>query len=526
MQFSRLKPTAMANHRIQMSKIRQVLVLRSQGKTFHDISREIPIHRRTGTHYAKMAEATGLSWEELLSKHDEELMLLIAPPPEGRQNERRAELESRFEQIEKELKKTGQTRWNQWVNYKQECPGGYNYSQFCDRLSKWIKHQEVSMVQEHKFGDKMFMDYAGKHLRYADALTGEVLDAEVLVSVLGGSQYMNVEAQQSQKFEDLGSGLVNTVEFWGGVPQAVVVDNMKAAVHRSDRYEPQVQQPFADLCSHYGMAVLPTRARKPKDKAHVENSVKLAYMWIYARIGDEIPVGLDGLNALIRKYLKEANDRKFQNRTYSRSDLFETQEKPLLRPLPQTRYEPKQFAQLRVHKTSHIQLRPDFHYYSVPYQYIGKDVRIYYTQRNVEIYFHGQRIASHLRNRKPHAYTTLAEHLPSTHRFVADWNPEKFLCWAGSISAPVKDYIRQLLQGRLHPEQAYKSCVGILSMEKKYGKDRLTQACTRAAHFGSFSYMTIRRILTQKLDLIPLEPELPFTPLPGHDNLRGSEYYQ
>lgn len=513
-----------------MRKIRQVLLLRSQGKSYCAIARALPIHRRTCTHYSKLAERmlseSGQSWEQLLSGNDEELERLIAPPLEPSSSQRQEELQQRFEQMEKQLKKTGQTRWNLWVEYKQSHPGGYNYSQFCGHYRKWLKRREVVMIQEHKYGDKVYVDYAGETLSYRDPSSGEVLQAQVLVSVLGGSQYMHVEAQGSQQREDLMGGIANALYYFGGVPQALVTDNLKAAVLRSDRYEPEVQQEFADFCHHYGLAALPTRAYKPRDKALVENGVKLAYMWIYAPIGERIPVGLEALNQLIGQYLEGANGRQFQNRGYSRAQLFQEQEQPLLRPLPASSYEPKRMAQLRVHKTSHIQLRPDFHYYSVPYLYIGRDVRVYYTRRSVEIYYHGERIATHVRNRNPHGHTTLAEHLPSTHRFVAEWNPDKFLSLGAAISAEVQHYIAQVLAGKLHPDQANKSCAGILTLEKKYGKERLSQACRRAAHFHAFGYQALKRILAKNLDSVPLETEPPLTPLPGHDNIRGKSYYE
>ena len=318
--------------------------------------------------------------------------------------------------------------------------------------------------------------------------------------------------------------------FFGGVPRAIVPDNLKSAVIKSSRFEPTINETLADLAEHYETTILPARSYKPRDKSLVEGAVKILYTRIYAQLNGKKHYCLEELNKEIKELLKVHNSRKFTARPYSRVELFLEDEKPTLRPLPQVRFEIKYQSLATVMQNGHVQLSKDKHYYSVPYQYIKKKTKILYTSSVVEIYHKYNRIALHKRNYKHYVYTTTASHLASTHQFVASWNAPRFIDWAGSIDESVKEYIIKILESRTHEEQAYKSCLGILNFEKKVGKERLINACKRGLDFKIYSFKSIEKILENKLDRLDFESEnqqseaLP--ELPNHDNIRGNHYYK
>ena len=377
---------------------------------------------------------------------------------------------------------------------------------------------------EHKAGDKMFVDFAGNRLRFIDRITGEVREAEVFVAILGASQLTYVEAVASQKKEDFIAVVENALHYFGGVPAAIVPDNLKSAVTRADSYEAELNRSFADFGLHYDTTILPTRSRKPRDKALVENAVKNIYTSIYARLRDKTFFSLSELNTAIMAELEHHNTRRFQNREYSRRDLFAQIERDVLQPLPLERYEIKHYAVATVYKNTYVWLGCDKHYYSVPYRYIGKKVKIEYTRTHVSIFIQHERIAYHRRVAGIYGYTTIKEHLPSHHRFVSEWNPEKFIGWAQSVGAETEKVISTILASKKHPEQSYKSCLGILSFGKKVGYERLNLACRRADQYGSYSYRTIRNILTGNYECLPYEEQSPYT-APHHENIRGAQYY-
>ena len=368
------------------------------------------------------------------------------------------------------------------------------------------------------------MDFTGKHLHYVDRSTGEIIPAEVYVAVLGYSQLTFVEAVPSQKTEDLVQATVDTLEYLGGVPQALVPDNLKAAVTQASRYEPIINPVFLELANYYGTSVYPTRSRKPRDKALVERYVNLIYTRIFAVLRDRTFFSLAELNEAIREELTKHNQVPFQGRSYSRLQRFQQEEQPALTPLPLERFEVRKFRLVKVMKNGHVQLSDDHHYYSVPYRFIGEKVKLIYTARRVAIYCKHEQIALHVRDTRSYQYTTVKEHLSSQHGFVKGWCPEKFLTWAHRIDPDVEVYIRKILNQKWLPEQAYRSCVGILSMEKKVGKERLVSACRKGIQFDTFSYRFIDRILRRKLENATPEESIPPT-LPFHDNIRGKEYY-
>jgi transposase len=513
----------MANKGFEMIQIKQIIRLHTEGKSYREITNLLGLSRKAVTKYILLFKSTGLSYETIKQMSDEELNVLMAN--QERPNVNRLEiLQSQFTRIEHELKGVGVTKQILWSEYKVEHPDGYNYTQFCLYYNQWLKASEVTMHFEHKAGDKMFVDYAGNKLRYVDRSTGEALEVEVFVAILGASQLTYVEAFQSQRKEDFIKAVENALHYFGGVPAAIVPDNLKSAVTLADRYEADLNRTFADFGSHYETTILPTRSRKPRDKALVENAVRNVYTRIYAPLRNRVFFSIDELNSSIQEMLIKYNNFNFQNKDYSRNQLFTQIEEQALKPLPVRRYEIKNYCIATVYKNSYVWLGCDKHYYSVPFRYIGKKVKIEFTRSSVAVYLNDERIAYHRRVPDKYGYTTINEHMPSHHRFVSDWSPEKFINWAASVGAETEKVINIILESKTHPEQAYKSCVGILSFGKKVGYQRLNRACRRADQYGSYSYRTIKNILNGNYDSLTKDEQVQYQ-LPIHENIRGANYY-
>jgi transposase len=330
----------------------------------------------------------------------------------------------------------------------------------------------------------------------------------------------------SQQKEDFIAACENTLHYIGGVPDAIVPDNLKAAVTKSSRYEPTLNETFEDFADHYGTTILPARAYRPRDKALVEGAVKIMYTRIYAPLNKVTYYSLAELNIAIQEALEVHNSQLLKGRNYSRRLQFEEIERQMLAPLPVLRYQFKKQFYAKVMKNGHVNLGSDKHYYSVPYRYIGKRVKLLYSQSIVEVFSNYERIALHKRIKSPYSYTTDDDHMASTHRFVTEWTPDKFLSWGASIHEDVRLYILKILDRKQHPEQAYKSCVGILSLAKKAGNERLATACRRALGYGIHNYKTIQQILENKMDNYEESVFADELPMPNHDNIRGEDYYK
>ncbi len=518
----------MANKSIGAIMIREIIRLKRENFSNSRLAKALNLSRPTIIKYVKQIETSGFKLEELGSFSDAELHELFEGGVTPSRNDRNIifiELSEFFPYVERELKKPGVTRQLLWNEYKNKHPDGVMYSQFCHHFQQWGKQNDACMHMEHKAGDKLFVDYAGKKLSFIDRETGEIKEAEVFVATLGASQLTFVEATLSQRVPDFLHSLQQAFLYFGGVSAAVVPDNLKSAVSKSDRYEPGINERLADFSFHYGTTIYPARVRKPKDKALVEGAVKIVYHRIYAAFRNKEFYSLEELNTAIKKELEKYNNRHFQGRDYSRRDLFNETERSVLKPLPATGYELKEYRMATVQKNSHVLLGKDKHYYSVPYSYIGKKVKLIYTRGVVEVYYNHQRIALHRRDYSPHRYTTIKTHLPSSHRFVSEWSPEKFTRWAATIGGSTQAYIRQVLETKPYPEQGYKSCLGILGFAKRVGSQRLDNACERALHYQVYSYHTIRNILEKGLDRLGPENSKVLK-IPFHDNIRGKQYYK
>lgn len=518
----------MANKTISMSKIRQILRLHSQGNSKLAIYRITGVSRNTLKKYLLDYDKLNLDIDEIkkLTDHDLDELFSTFKSQQQKFTPKAIVLLDLFPEIDKQLKRKGITRQYLWEQYRNQYPDGLSLSQFSYYYALWKQQVNPLMHMDHKAGDKLYVDYAGEKLHIVDPLTGEQKPVEVFVAILGCSQLTYVEASYSQQKEDLIASCERTLHFIGGVPNALVTDNLKSAVTKSSKYEPIINEDFADFADHYSISVLPTRAYKPRDKSLVEGAVKIIYTRIYARVRAKIYHSLDELNSAILIALEEHNNKLLKGRHYSRRQQFDEVERPTLNPLAMLKYEFKQQLFATVMKNGHVCLSQDKHYYSVPHQHIGKKVKLLYSSQSVEIYYNYERIACHQRLKSPYNYTTEKDHMASTHRFVSDWSPERFLSWAASIDETVRQYIYYILNKKQHVEQAYKSCVGILSMAKKYGNTRFINACKRAIEYDMYSYKAIDTILKRGLDQQDEETQVILPLMPEHENIRGENYYK
>ncbi len=517
----------MANKTILMSRIRQILRLHTQGQSKKKISELTASSRNTVKKYISKFIQQRLTYDVITAMSDHELDLLFGYTEPAIKDERFEQLQRLLPDMEKQMKCKGMTITMIWEQYRAIHPQGYAITQFYKYYRHFIKRAQPVMHIEHKAGDKMYIDFTGEKLSITDKDSGEVLEVEVFVAILGCSQLTYVEAVYSQKKEDLVKACENALHYFGGVPAAIVPDNLKSAVIKSSRYEPVINETFADFAEHYTTVVLPARAYRPKDKALVEGMVKIVYKSIYTAISTPLPyTSLEELNAAISRALEVLNNTPFKGRDYSRRQQFEEIERTALQILPVYRYEFKQQVIVTVMKNGHACLGVDKHYYSVPYRYIGKKVKLLYTSTRVEIYFHYERIASHARHLRKYHYTTLDEHLASAHRYLSDWTPDKFIEQARAIHEDIAQYIIQVIESKQHPEQAYKSCSGILSMLRKVGSERLAGACRRAHSYGVYNYPIILQILEKNLDKLDSDEQDQAQAMPQHYNIRGNEYYK
>lgn len=517
----------MGKRKVSMNKLREILRLKETcGLTLRKISKAMNLSRPVVTDYLERCAARGLDYATARDMPDDALETLLkrfAQPTDA--DARHLDLAVRFEHMSKDLTLVGVTRMFLWEKYKRDHPDGYGYSQFCYRFQQWAKSQDLSMHIEHKAGEKMFIDFTGKTLAMVDRASGEIVPVEVFVAILGASQLIYVEAVASQQKRDFIAATDNAIWYMGGVVEALVPDNLKSAVTKAHRYEPDLNQDYVDFARHYDLAILPARPYKPRDKALVEGAVKIVYQRIFAPLHERVFYSLEDLNTAIREELERLNDRTMKGYGRSRRELFNEVEKEALRPLPAERYLLREHCRMKVAFNYHVYLKADLHYYSVPYRYRGERVDVFYSQKTVEIYHKNERIAIHPRERAKYKYTTSPEHMPPQHRYRDDWSAERFLARAESIDGDVKTLIEHVLASRQHPEQAYKSCLGILHLARAYGNGRLADACRIALRHESYTYRMLDNILKRGLDREAAQDGLFDAPLPEHENIRGSEYY-
>jgi transposase len=515
----------MSNKLIAMNKIKQILQWYTEGVGKKMITRKAGVNRNTVKNYIRQFIAMDKSLEEMLSLSDSELEKLFMTKERKDPDKRHLDLLAFYPEVDKALKKKGNTRRMLWEIYLQIHPDGVKLSQFNANYRLWSKRTNATMHVDHKSGDKMYVDYAGERLQIVDPQTAEVTHVEVFVAILGASQLTYVEATMTQRKEDFIGACENALHYFEGAPQAIVPDNLRSAVTKSSKYEPTLNESFRDFVEHYKMTALPAGPYKPRHKALVEGAVKIIYQTIYTKVRDHVFHNIEDLNIAIWEALETHNNNLLRGRPYSRRQMFEEIERATLQPLSSYRYELKNKRVATVSKNNYVCLGEDKHYYSVPYRYIGKKVSILYSQSKVDIYYRYEHIATHKRNRRPFMFTTVDDHLATKHKYQADWTPEKFIERAKAIGEQTAKYITEILTLRQHPEQAYKTCQGILNYAAKVGNDRLNAACFRAIFYGDYSYKTILAILDKHLDSVPLDPDNDRGSMPNHGNIRGNTYY-
>jgi transposase len=514
----------MAKERLSMRKIKEILRLKWDcSLSNRQIAESCSISHSTVADSLIRAKLAGLSWPLAPELDDADIENLLFPATQNSAPAKRQMPEMGY--LYQELKKKGVTLQLLWYEYKQANPDGYQHSQFCNRYRQWVKKLDVTLRQEHRAGEKLFIDYAGQTASIVDPKTGEITEAQIFVATLGASNYTFVEASLAQDLPSWIKSHVLAFEFFGGVPQILVPDNLKSGVSNPCRYEPDINPTYQDLAEHYETTVIPARSGKPRDKAKVESAVLVAERWILAALRNHTFFSLQELNKAISEKLPEFNNRKFQKLDTTRRRLFETLDKPALKPLPSRPYEYAEWKKARVNIDYHIEI--DRHFYSVPYQLTKEQVDVRLTANTVEALFKNKRVASHQRSYVPGKYTTLKEHMPKSHQRYLDWTPSRIIRWAGENGPKTQKLLTRIMDSRPHPEQGFRSCLGIMGLAKHYSPERLENACSRALVIKGFSYKSVKSILKNGLDQQPLlfdqtETNTPLT----HDNIRGQHYYQ
>ena len=506
-----------------MRKIKEVLRLHSLGLSQRQIAASCAVGQATVSEYLQTAAAVGLSWPDIAAWSEDQLMQAVAPS-RAEPVHRNRSLEPDYAGIRHELQTNKRvTLQLLWEEYRENHPDGYRYSRFCDLYRRWLRRQEVVLRQEHRAGEKLFVDFAGDTIPLHQAASGEVTPAAIFVAVLGASNYTYSEATGTQGLADWIGAHLRTFEFLGGVPEIIVPDNLKSGITKACRYEPSVNRTYEEMAAHYGVAVVPARQAKPRDKAKVEAGVLLVERWILAALRKRKFFSLGEVNQAIEELLIRLNNRPFRKRDGSRRSLFESLDKPALRPLPTERYEYGDWETHRVNIDYHVEF--DHHWYSVPYQLTQQEVEVRATATTVEVFHRGVRVASHARSQVPHTATTVNDHRPKAHQRHLEWTPSRLVDWAKTIGPATAELFDRIMASKRHPEQGYRSCLGILRLSKQYSSQRVEAAARRAIALHACSYQSIKSILQCNLDSQTIEPAAEPKPPLDHPNIRGSEYF-
>lgn len=513
----------MSQERLTVRKIKEVLRLKWECQiSERSIARSCRISRSTVSEYLKRAEAAGLEWP--LSEEITDNQLYERLFPRTIQLNPKAAYVPDWQTVHLELRKKGVTLRLLWMEYLESYPQGYGYSQFCQLYRNWSGKFKPTMRLNHKAGEKLFVDYAGQTISVIDPKTGEIQEAEIFVAVLGASSYTYAEAQWHQDLPNWIGGHVRAYEFLGGVTEIVVPDNLRAAVNHPSRYDPEINQTYQEMAEHYGVAVIPARVARPRDKSKAEVGVQNVERWILARLRNQRFFSLFELNKAIRELLKDLNNRKMEHLGKSRKELFDLVDKPALKPLPATPYEFALWKKAKISIDYHVEY--DDVYYSVPCHLYPAEVLIRATERAIEIFHNGQRVTLHPRSHEQGRHFTIKEHMPSDHRFYSEWSPERFIRWAEKIGPETTKVVQMELGSRQHPEQAFRACLGILGFARKYSVERLESACRYAVANEIHSYKGIKNILVNHLDQLNDSEEISqLSLMPPHTNVRGKDYY-
>jgi transposase len=510
-----------ANRRLAMQQIKSILQLHwAHGLSRRSIARSLGVAYGSVQEVLHRAAAAGLRWPLPGEMDDEALARLLYPGNQGRPRRRP---EPDWATVDLELRRRGVTRELLWLEYKHAHPDGLQYAQFCVHYDRWRQQQDLVLRQLYRAGEKMFVDYAGQTLPVLDPHTGELRAAYLFVATLGASSFTYLEAHEAQTLPHWISGHIRAVEYFQGAPAVVVPDNTTTGVRHACWYEPELNPTYAEWAAHYGTVILPTRPYHPRDKSKAEVSVQLAERWVLAVLRHRSLTSVAAWNAAIAPLREALNDRPFRKRDGSRRTLFETVDRPALRPLPATPYEFAEWRQAKVGIDYHV--AADHNFYSTPYRLVGTRVDVRLTAQTVEILHHGRRVASHLRLSGRGHYQTDPAHRPAAHQRYLDWSPERLVRWAHEVGPATAQLVDTILRERPHPEHGYRTCLGIIRLGKYYPRVRLEAACARALAVHALSYRSLKAILERGLDqcALALAPDVPS--IGTHENVRGAHYF-
>ncbi|MFZ5495028.1 MAG: IS21 family transposase [Verrucomicrobiota bacterium] len=517
----------MARERLSMRKTREVLRLKYESRfTVREIARSCGIAASTVVGYLARAAVAGLGWPlpaeltdaaleaRLFRRPLEELAVRPRPLPD-------------YAAVDEELRRHRRLNLTLdllWREYKEQHPDGYQYTQFVAHYHRWRQQRDVCLRQVHRYGEKLFVDFTDG-LDLVDAPTGARTPTHLFVAVWGASNYTYAEACGSQDLPSWIGAHVRAFAYFGGLPQIVVPDNLKSGVSRACRYEPDLNPTYAEMAAHYGVAILPARPRRPRDKAKAEAGVLIAHRWILAVLRHHRLTSLAEMNTAIREPLERLNTRPLRHLKRSRRELFDAWDRPAARALPTEPYQYAVWRQATVSIDYHIAVEQ--HYYSVPFRLVRERVDVRLTATTLEVFAKGERVAAHVRSLRPHQHTTLAAHMPPAHQRYREWTPSRLIAWAAKTGPATAQVVEHILASRAHPEQGYRACLGLLRLGQAFSPERLEAAARRALYYRSCSFKALRTILTAGLDRLAL-PDADLAAeasLAPHDNLRGADYY-
>jgi len=509
----------MPQERLSMRKIREVLRLKADGFSKRRIAASLGISATAAMECVQRARRCGLTWPLPDDLSDDALEQRLYPPPTIKDEQRPV---PNWAEIHRELRRPGVTRQLLWQEYRDQYPDGYSYSRLCDLMREWEKRISPTMRQTHIAGERMFVDYSGTKLQIVDWATGEVHTAELFVGVLGASSLTYAEATWTQSLPDWIGAHTRAFTYFGGVTALLVSDNLKSGITKACFYEPNVNRTYQEMADHYDTAILPARPGKPKDKAKVEAGVQVATRWVIAKLRKRKFFSLAELNAAIGDCVEQINNRVTRHLGASRRSLFEEIERSALKSLPAEGYVFSEWKQCRAGIDYHVEI--DKHYYSVPYTLLREELWASYTASTVEVFHRGKRVAAHIRSHVKRAHTTLPEHMPSSHRRYADWTPERIKREASEIGPNAAALVEVILREKRHPEQGFRSCLGIVRLAGRLDRARVEAACERALAIGTRSFSSVKSILDTKLDR--KRPEKAADgPAVVHSNIRGPTFY-
>ena len=504
-----------------MRQIRETLRLHlCAGLSFSEVGRSLKISKSAAAKYASLARAANVDWAVAQTLTDEELEARLYRPALPRSSH---QLTPDFALVHQELKRAGVTLQLLWEEYAKDNELAYKYTSFCIKYRQWACGLKRSMRQTHIGGEKLFVDYAGQTVPIIDAATGEITKAQIFVATFGASNYTYACATARQTTADWIGAQVQALEFFGGVPRLIVPDQARALIKNPDTYDPQPNRLYDEFATHYGCALLAARPAHPRDKPKVENAVLVVERWILARLRNRKFFSLVELNQAIALLLVDLNQRAFKKLPGNRRSAFEQLDLPALQPLPAKRFEIFRWKSAKVNIDYHVEF--DGRLYSVPYRHVGEEVWIRATPTAVEVLLRERRVAAHPRNGKDRL-STIPDHMPSAHRAHAEWTPSRILSWAAKIGPETSALCSAILADRPHPEQGFRSCLGILRLAKKYDDARVEAACARCMRVGVRSYRSVESVLRHGLDAVAIDDLAGDTETPiDHANVRGRDYY-